>query len=47
MVYAAARETMQNTNKPQVMSNERLFTVAHLTLVIDQLANQGGGEKQL
>ena len=39
--------TMQNSGNTPIMNNERLYTVAHLTLIIDQLANQGGGEKQL
>lgn len=32
-------------NIQTVMSLERLYTVAHLTLIIDELACQGGGEK--
>ena len=35
-----------HTNK-YVIDRERLYTVAHLSLVIDQLAKQGGGESQI
>lgn len=40
--FAAVR-----TDQKPVMSIERLYTVAHLTLVIDQLARHGGGEQQI
>lgn len=39
--------SLQAQGSKQVMSLDRLYTVAHLTLTIDQLACQGGGEKQL
>ncbi len=39
--------TINQTNSQPVMSLQRLQTVAHLTLTIDQLACQGGGEKQI
>jgi len=39
--------TIDQSYAQPIMSLKRLHTVAHLTLVIDQLACQGGGEKQL
>ena len=39
--------TVNRINVQPIISLNRLHTVAHLTLTIDQLACQGGGEKQL
>lgn len=39
--------TLQGSTTKQVISLERLYTVAHLSLTIDQLARSGGGEQQL
>lgn len=38
--------TLHTSSTKQVISLERLYTVAHLTLTIDQLARSGGGEQQ-
>jgi predicted dehydrogenase/threonine dehydrogenase-like Zn-dependent dehydrogenase len=39
--------SLQAKDSKPVMSRDHLYTVAHLTLVIDQLARNGGGEQQL
>lgn len=39
--------TLQRSDAQPLISLERLYTVAHMTLVIDRLATQGGGEMLL